>query len=48
MLGEGTVPFGLLAGRRPGRVARNHLESFTQFAWNENFSSQLGPTPVGR
>jgi hypothetical protein len=48
MLGEGTVLFGLLAGRGPERVARNCLESFAPFAGNEQFSSPLGPTPVDR
>jgi hypothetical protein len=48
MLGEGMVLFGVLAGRGPGCVALNRLESFTQFAGNGKFSSPLGPTPVGR
>jgi hypothetical protein len=48
MLGEGTVLFGLLAGRGPGRVARNHLVPFAQFAGNHKFSLLLGPTPVDR
>jgi hypothetical protein len=46
MRAEGTVLFGVLAGRGPGRIARNRLESFAQFTWNETFSSPLGPTPV--
>jgi hypothetical protein len=44
MLGEGTSLFGVLAGR----VARNCLESFAQFAGNEKFSSPLDRTPVDR
>jgi hypothetical protein len=48
MLGEGTVLFGLLTGRGSGRVARNRLELFAQFAENQKFSSPLGPTPVDK
>jgi hypothetical protein len=48
MLGDGTMLFGGLAERSPGRIARNHLESFVQFAGNEKFSSPLGPTPTDR
>jgi hypothetical protein len=48
MFREGTVAFGALAGRCPGRVARNRLESFAQFTGNAKFSSLLGPTPVDR
>jgi hypothetical protein len=48
MLGEGTVLFGVLSVRGPGRVARNHLESFAQFAENENVSSALSLTLVDR
>jgi hypothetical protein len=48
MLGEGTVIFGIFAGRGPGRVACNRFESFAQVAGNEKFSSPLGPTPVDR
>jgi hypothetical protein len=48
MLGEGTIFFGVLAGRGPEHVVRNRLESFAQFAGNENFSSPLGPTPIDR
>jgi hypothetical protein len=43
MLGEKMVLFGVLAGRGPGRVARNRVESFTQFAGNETFSSRWVP-----
>jgi hypothetical protein len=31
------IPIGGFAGRGPERVSRNRLESFAQFAWNENF-----------
>jgi hypothetical protein len=48
LLREGTVLFGVLAGRGPGRVARGCLEPSAQFAGNEKFSSPLGPTPVDR
>jgi hypothetical protein len=48
MLGKGTVLFGGLAGQGPGRVARNRLELFAQFAGNEKFSSLPGPRSVGR
>jgi hypothetical protein len=48
MLGEGTVLFGVLAGRGPGHVACNSLEWFAQFAGNEKFSSPLGATSVDR
>jgi hypothetical protein len=48
MPAEGTVFFGVFAGRAPGRVARNRLGSFAQFAGNEKFSSPLSPTPVDR
>jgi hypothetical protein len=48
MLREGILLFGVLAGRGPGRVTRNRLESFAQLAGNEKFSSLLGPTPVDR
>jgi hypothetical protein len=48
MLGEKTVLFGVLAGRGPGRVARNRLEPFVQFAGNEKVASPVGPTPVDR
>jgi hypothetical protein len=48
MPGEGTVLFSALADRGPGRVASNRLESFAQFAGNENFSSPLGHTPVDK
>jgi hypothetical protein len=48
MLGEETVLSGVLAGRGPGRIARNHLESNVQFTVNENFLSPLGPTPVDK
>jgi hypothetical protein len=44
MLGEGTVLFGVLAGR----VARNRRELFAQFTGNEKFSFPLGPTSVNR
>jgi hypothetical protein len=43
MPGERTVLFSVLAGRRPGRVARNNLESFAQFAGSENFHLRLVP-----
>jgi hypothetical protein len=43
MLGEGTVLFGALARRGPGRVASNRLESFAQFAGNENFHIHWAP-----
>jgi hypothetical protein len=33
---KGTVFFSVLAGRGPGRVSCNRLESFAQFAGNEN------------
>jgi hypothetical protein len=48
MLGEGTVLPGVLAGRGFGRVARNRLELFTQFAGNEKFSSPLRLTQVDK
>jgi hypothetical protein len=48
MFGEGTVLFSLFAGRGPGHVAFNCLESFAQFAGNDNFSYPLGPTPDDR
>jgi hypothetical protein len=43
MLGERTVLFGVFAGRGPGRVARNRLESFTQFSRNENCHRRCVP-----
>jgi hypothetical protein len=46
MLGEGTILFSALAGRGPGRVARNRLESFAQFAGNENFHLRWVPHPL--
>jgi hypothetical protein len=48
MLGEGTVLFCVLTGRGRARVSRDRLELFAQFAGNENFSSQMGPTSVDR
>jgi hypothetical protein len=41
--GEGTVRFGALADRGSGRVARNRLESFPQFAGNDNFHLRWVP-----
>jgi hypothetical protein len=46
MLGEGTLLFGIIAGRGPGHVARNRLELFAQFAGNEKSSPLLGPIPA--
>jgi hypothetical protein len=48
MLGQATVLLGELTGRGTGGVARDRLESFAQFAGNENFSSPLDTTPVDR
>jgi hypothetical protein len=48
MLGEGTILFGVFAGRGYGRIARNRLGSFAQFAGNEKFSSPLGLTLIDR
>jgi hypothetical protein len=48
MFGEGTILFNILTGRGPGRVARNCLELFAQFAGNGKISSPLGPTPIDR
>jgi hypothetical protein len=48
MPGEGTVLFGVLAGRGAVRVTGNHLESFAQFAEKEKFLSPLGVTTVNR
>jgi hypothetical protein len=42
MLGEGTVLFVRLAGRGPGRVVRNRLGSFAQFAANEKVLISAG------
>jgi hypothetical protein len=43
MPGEGTVLLGGLAGRGPGRVARNRIELFAQFGGNQNFHVRWVP-----
>jgi hypothetical protein len=40
---RGTVLFVVLAGRGPGRVARNRLDLFAQFCGNENFHLRCVP-----
>jgi hypothetical protein len=43
MFGERTVLFGVLAGRGPGGVTCNPLESFAHLAGNENFYLRFVP-----